>query len=103
MSDDRRNLGSLSEPTSLAKTCGKVLAIKRGAQKMALALEVLPDRAEARQEGLRALGQSEAANAGARVHAWDDDSSSSISRRLNWNRKHHRTAWLMTTTETRWP
>jgi hypothetical protein len=53
----------LSELVPLAKACGEVFAIKRGAYQMALEREVLPDRAEARQAGLSALGQPEAANA----------------------------------------
>ena len=54
-SESGRNLGDMGQFTPCDELGREVFAVKRRAQQMSFQCEVLPDRTEARQEGLRVL------------------------------------------------
>lgn len=58
-----RKLGDSGEKTPRFEARDDLFAIERSAQQMPLEREVLPDRPEARQEGLGARGQTETSHA----------------------------------------
>lgn len=76
-SERGQTLGEFIEAMPRGKARGELLAIKRGAQRMALEREVVPDRSSTRtpacvqEPGSRArLAGSLPGGCGARVHAW---------------------------------